>query len=222
MPVTQQQQGTSENQASEQMNQRSPEELQQLIHNTEAQIDTYLKTMGIRDPSRLVDDDGWRCFQMGSAQGYAFVEESDGEVYLNATAVVMPLPSDKELIVPLMRELLEINTLLTGSTRLGIDNELVLATAIRRIDQLQDEDVGRCIHSVVTFADHLDDKLIEKYGGTSKQRVDAEQMVTEQTSVDTEDKTIVLCPSCSQKLRVPANSSHLHLTCPKCRYEWDG
>ena len=31
--------------------------------------------------------------------------------------------------------------------------------------------IASCIHSVMSIADNLDDKLIEKYGGTSKKRV---------------------------------------------------
>ncbi|MGB3496344.1 MAG: dynamin family protein [Elainellaceae cyanobacterium] len=46
---------------------------------------------------------------------------------------------------------------------------------------------------------------------------------TEETenSLDEQQKTVVPCPQCSQKLRVPTNRGHLHLTCPKCDFNWD-
>jgi len=145
-------------------------ELQQAKQAAEAQIDTYLKNVGIPDPSQLVDEDGWRHFRMGSARGFAYIDESDGELYLNAAAVVMPLPADKDLILPLMRDVLELNMLLWGSARLSISYESILVAAIERVNDLQQDDVARCIHRVMSLADDLDDDLIEKYGGTSIQR----------------------------------------------------
>lgn len=34
------------------------------------------------------------------------------------------------------------------------------------------------------------------------------------------DATILDCPSCNQKVRVPTNKGDLGLTCPKCRHSW--
>jgi hypothetical protein len=146
------------------------EQLQQAKQAAEAKIDAYLKEVGITDPGRLIDEDGWRHFRMGSASGFAYIEVCNDDLYLNAAALVMPLPSDKDLIVPLMREILELNMLIAGTTKLGISEEMVFATAIRRVDDLQEDDIARCIHGVMSLADDLDDRLIEKYGGTSMQR----------------------------------------------------
>ncbi|MGI0486375.1 T3SS (YopN, CesT) and YbjN peptide-binding chaperone 1 [Pantanalinema rosaneae CENA516] len=145
-------------------------ELQQAKQMAEAQIDAYLKNVGIADPSQLIDEDGWRHFQMGSAPGFAYIDESDGELYLNTAAVVMHLPSDKDLILPLMRDVLELNMLIWGSAKLSISQETILVAAIERVDDLQQDGVARCIHRVMSLADDLDDDLIEKYGGTSIQR----------------------------------------------------
>jgi len=32
--------------------------------------------------------------------------------------------------------------------------------------------------------------------------------------------TIILCPNCEQKLRVPSNRGELSIRCPKCRQDW--
>jgi hypothetical protein len=152
-------------------NQSSPEQLARLRRAAEAQIDQFLRQAGAPDPADLTDEHGWRRIQLGSATGRAGIVESEGELYLQADAYVMPLPSDTELIVPLMRELLEINTSIPGSERVGIGGEAVIAVSVRRIMELQREDFARCIFGVMALADSLDDQLIAKYGGTALERV---------------------------------------------------
>ncbi len=69
-----------------------------------------------------------------------------------------------------MRELLELHTMIPGPTRLGIEQELIVAKVVQRVDNSLDlDDIGKYMHSVVSIADELDDVLIEKYGGTSIQ-----------------------------------------------------
>ncbi|MDJ0582460.1 SMI1/KNR4 family protein [Crocosphaera sp.] len=34
------------------------------------------------------------------------------------------------------------------------------------------------------------------------------------------EKVIVVCPNCSQKLRVPVNLGKLRVRCPKCKHDW--
>lgn len=38
--------------------------------------------------------------------------------------------------------------------------------------------------------------------------------------VSQSEKTITLCPNCSQKLSAPSNLGELKLTCPRCRHSW--
>src|SRR5687767_10134225 len=147
--------------------QPSPKQLTELRGAAEAQIDQFLRQVGVPDPADLTDEQGWRRIQLGSASGRAGVVESEGELYLQADAYVMPLPSDQELIVPLMRELLEINTHISGSERVGIGGEAVVAVSVRRVAELQSDDFARCITGVMALADNLDDQLMAKYGGTS-------------------------------------------------------
>ncbi len=133
-------------------------------------IDDFLRERGVPDPVALTDEQGRRCFTYGSARCRASIVEDAGELYLHVDAFVLSLPSDKELIVPLMRELLELNLVLRGAVRLGIADEAVIALSIRPLMELQREEFVRNIESVMLVADELDDTLLAKYGGTTKQR----------------------------------------------------
>ena len=137
----------------------------------ESQIDAFMRKVGIEDPAAMTDEEGWRFFELGSARGRAGVVESENELYFRAEAIVMPLPSDNDLILPLMRSLLELNTGIAGMASIGIENETVVVKVTRQVGELRPDDFATCIHSVMSIADNLDDKLIEKYGGTSKKRV---------------------------------------------------
>lgn len=153
----------------------SPAQLAKLRRAAEAQIDQYFRQVGVPDPADLTDENGWRHIQLGSASGRAGIVESEGELYLQADAFVMAIPSDPELVVPLMRELLAINISIPGSERVGIGGESVIAVSVRRIMELQREDFARCIFGVMALADSLDDQLITKYGGTARERVPASE-----------------------------------------------
>jgi len=82
----------------------------------------------------------------------------------------MPLPGDKDLILPLMRELLELDLVIPGSHRVGISGQQVFAAVTYPVATLHADDCARSIDSVMALADELDDYLVEKYGGTSKKR----------------------------------------------------
>lgn len=146
----------------------------------EAQIDDFMRKVGYADPAVRTDEEGWRWFALGSAEGRAGVIEKDGELFLRVEALIMGLPSDKELILPLMRELLEINMSIADPGRVGIRDEAVFATITRPVPELRPDDFAKCIHSVMVIADSMDDDLIAKYGGTSKKRsgIDSEALIS--------------------------------------------
>lgn len=149
----------------------SPEKRKQLKQAAEAQIDTFMRGVGYDDPASRTDEEGGRWFQMGSAEGRVAVLESDeGDLYFRAEAMVMLLPSDKDLLLPLMRELLELNLVLVGVERLGIKNEAIFVSVTRPIMELRKNDFSNFINRVMATADHLDDLLLERYGGTSRKR----------------------------------------------------
>jgi hypothetical protein len=149
----------------------SPAELAEVRKAVEKQIDDFLRTVGFPDPAALTDEHGWRHMQLGSASGSAAVVELDGgRLFLRAQALVMPLPSDGDLLVPLMRELLELNFGMPMSGRIGIGGEAVWVEVMLGLSNVHPDAAAWCIQNVMSLADQVDDMLKDKYGGTSKKR----------------------------------------------------
>jgi hypothetical protein len=147
-----------------------PEEIARQRAAAEQFIDSFLREGGVSDPASLADEQGRRYFRFGSVRCRAAIIEEEGHFFLHADAYVMDLPSDAELIVPLMRELLELNLVLRGAVRVGISDEAVIAMAIRPLIEMDHDEFTSCISSVMNVADQIDDLLLEKYGGTARQR----------------------------------------------------
>ena len=55
--------------------------------------------------------------------------------------------------------------------------------------ELHSDDVARCIQSVMSIADSIDDALLEKYGGTAKKRISPESASTEDAAKGKKKKT---------------------------------
>lgn len=139
----------------------------QSAHRT---IERHLRKWGLPEQS-VAERDGWHYVRVGSANGRVGVIEVKGGSFLHAEAVLMPrLPSDRDLIVPLMRELLEQNVLLPEAAKFGIVNDSVLVVITRPLQDLSPDQIGRAISAVMGVADSLDDGFLKKYGGTSKRR----------------------------------------------------
>jgi hypothetical protein len=133
----------------------------------ELQIDEFMKTVGYANTAERTDDAGWRWFHFGSADGRAGVVESNGDLYLRAEALIMPLPSDMNVLFQLMHTLLAANMTIPGYARLGIANGAVLVSATKAVLDLAAGDVPICITSVMATADHLGGPLSEQFGGPS-------------------------------------------------------
>ena len=147
-----------------------PEKHAQVKRAAEAQIDNFLRQVGITDPAAATDPEGRRYFSRGPVEGRVYVTESDADLFLRTEAVVMQLPSDKELLLPLMRELLEFNAHVSGLARLGIERDWIFASSIQPVLELRGDDFAQIINAVMQLAGERFDKLIEKYGGTTKPR----------------------------------------------------
>jgi hypothetical protein len=167
----------------------SPAKLRQMKRAAEAQIDDFMKRIGYTNPTERTDPQGWRRFDLGSAAGWAGVIEFDGELFLRVHAPIMRLPSDKDLILPLMRDLLELDDVILGSARLGIGNETVIVSIAQPVVDLGPDDFAFCIHRVMKLADDLDDMLISKYGGTAKKRVAPKKPVAPTAAAKSARKT---------------------------------
>jgi hypothetical protein len=148
----------------------SARELSELKKKVENYIDSFMVKVGIKDPADQTDENGWRFFKVGSAIGKAGTIEVEDQVLFRVEAHLMSLPSDKDMILPLLRELLEINNYMLGECRFSISEEQIFAVVTYPAHVMEEDDIYRCIHNVMRTADNLDDALLKKYGGTSKKR----------------------------------------------------
>jgi hypothetical protein len=137
----------------------------------ESLIDQFMSSVGYGNPAERTDENGWRHLQLESAEGIAGITENEGELYLHVEAIVMPLPSDKDLVQPLMREALEFNCTLPGACRIAIRGTHLIAAATENMRSLRKpEDYGHLVHLVMALANAIDDRLKERFGGTTKVR----------------------------------------------------
>lgn len=132
----------------------SPAKRKKLRRAAELQIDKFMKRVGYTNPSERIDGDGWRWFEYGAARGRAGIVESgsDKDLFLRAESLVTELPSDRDAIFDLMRDLLQANMNIAGSARLGISGESIFACATAPVVELAPGDVATHIHSVMALA----------------------------------------------------------------------
>ena len=146
------------------------EELSELKKTVGNAIDAFLLKVGYKDIAERTDEHGWRYISLGSATGRAGAVVAGDQVLLRIEAPIMPLPSDKDLILPLLRELMELNLSIAGECRIGLIQEKIFAVITYPAHAMEETEIYRCIHTVMKTADDLDDLLEQKYGGTSKKR----------------------------------------------------
>jgi hypothetical protein len=134
-----------------------------------AMIDDLMLSYGITDLDEFTDDNGTRFIPVGSVEvQIQLIELEDDSVYVRAAVPICDLPSDKDLIVPLMRYLLEWN--INGAEHFALDESTVCLLAMRNIEHMQPEELEELVSGVMHLADVLDEEIIATYGGTSKQR----------------------------------------------------
>lgn len=141
----------------------TPRECELLKRHVEGQIDDFLREMGFTNLDARIDEDGGRRFEMGRAEGTAFAMVEDDDVVYHVFAPVMDVPADDRRAAPLMRELLGINAVLSGSVRLGVLGDSVYAMATKSAQLMDDEDYGEFIHEVAVVADIAIKELRKKH-----------------------------------------------------------
>jgi len=146
------------------------ETLYKIKLGVESEIDDFMRGIGISNPDRFTDEDGWRVLKRGSAFIIVGATIDKNFVTLRAFSKIMDLPSDKDLILPLMRELLEINAILPNECRFAIQDNSVLVTVSKLITEYSKTLIPLSLSLISNIADDYDDYLINKYGGTTKQR----------------------------------------------------
>lgn len=145
--------------------------------NIDVQIDQFLREVGLV-PADATDEHGWRHLGLGSSQGLIGVATIGDIQYLRVIASVMELPSDGELILPLLRDLLELNGSLPGPARAAVDGTSVRIVAMMPADGLSDRDIAFTIHNALSMADSLIQPLTQQYGGTARHRSGHESTTT--------------------------------------------
>jgi hypothetical protein len=104
---------------------------------------------------------GWS-FRRGSAIIEVYVSEQEGRGYFQVLAPILHLPASG--LLPLYRRLLELNLQLTNAS-LGVYYDVVYVFNERILDGLDAVEANHIIQMVASYADDLDNQLINEFGG---------------------------------------------------------
>ncbi len=129
-----------------------------------ATVEQILLTVGI-DPqqARMSTQEGFGwSFRRGSAVIEIYISQQDSTGYLQVLAPMLHLPATG--LLPLYRRLLELNLQLTNAA-LGVYLDVVYLFSERPLEGLDANEANTLINLVATYADELDDKLMEEFGG---------------------------------------------------------
>lgn len=127
-------------------------------------IEAILLEIGI-DPAtarmNTADGYGWR-FQRGSAAIEVYLVQQEAEGYLQLLAPIMHLPMTN--LLPLYRHLLELNLQLTAAA-LGVYRDVAYVFSERPLEGLDAVEANKLINQLAEYADELDDRLVNEFGG---------------------------------------------------------
>lgn len=134
------------------------------IQNHMQIVEQILLEIGV-DPAaarmNTADGVGWR-FQRGSAAIEVYVTQQENEGFLQILAPIIHLPMTN--LLPLYRYLLELNLQLTTAA-LGVYLDVVYVFSERELEGLDAVEANSMISRVAEYADELDDKLVNEFGG---------------------------------------------------------
>jgi hypothetical protein len=130
-------------------------------------VEAVLKEMGVApDGARISSETGpaWGLTR-GSAEVFVFLSASDeGDNYIQVIAPVMR--PEEGASSGLFAHLLELNANDLTSAAFGLKNGDVVLTADRSTTGLDRVEVEEMIRRIGEYADHFDDELTAKFGGT--------------------------------------------------------
>lgn len=104
---------------------------------------------------------GWS-FRSGSAIIEIYISEQEGRGYLQVLSPIMHMPTAG--LLPLYRRLLELNLQLTNAA-LGVYFDVVYVFNERPLEGLDSVEVGHIITLISEYADDLDNRLVNEFGG---------------------------------------------------------
>jgi len=127
-------------------------------------VEQILAKIGV-DPvqARLETEQGygWN-FRRGSAIIEIYISEQDDKSYLQVLSPIAHLPAQG--LLPLYRRMLELNLQLTNAS-LGVYYDTVYVFNERSLEGLDPSETNDIITLVAGYADDLDNKLVEEFGG---------------------------------------------------------
>jgi hypothetical protein len=129
-----------------------------------ATVEQILLNVGI-DPQQArmntQEGFGWS-FRRGSAVIEIYISQQDSVGYLQVLSPILHLPATG--LLPLYRRLLELNLQLTNAA-LGVYLDVVYIFSERPLEGMDSVEANTTINLVATYADELDDKLMQEFGG---------------------------------------------------------
>jgi hypothetical protein len=134
-----------------------------------SQVADYLRDNGFDNPEEHRTRDGYRV-EFEELSVFAGVRTEGNDVAYLVGAEVMQMPSDADLVVPLMRELLEMNAMARGPARFCVDGDSVWVVVLDLVELMPDADFGRCIDAVLAWAGQSQEMLRKKYHRTTRKR----------------------------------------------------
>ncbi|MCA9905734.1 MAG: YbjN domain-containing protein, partial [Anaerolineae bacterium] len=97
-----------------------------------------------------------------------YITQNAGVGYLQVLAPILHLPLQG--LLPLYRRLLEMNLQLTNAA-FGVYLDVIYVFNERPLDGLDAVEANQIINTVAQYADDLDDKLLEEFGGRLYTRI---------------------------------------------------
>lgn len=133
-------------------------------------VEQILLGVGV-DPQQarmnIQDGYGWS-FRRGSAAIEVYVSQQETNGYLQVLSPIIHLPTNN--LLPLYRRMLELNLQLTNAA-LGVHLDVVYVFSERPLEGLDAVEANNIITLVATYADELDDKLVNEFGGRLYSRI---------------------------------------------------
>ncbi len=127
-------------------------------------VEAILSAIGVDPVAARMNVDsgyGWN-FQRGSALTEIYISEDEGRGYFQVLSPIMHIP--QSALLPLYRHLLELNLQLTNAS-IGVYLDVVYVFSERPLDGLDSEEANHVIQQVAQYADDLDNRLVNEFGG---------------------------------------------------------
>lgn len=127
-------------------------------------VEIILQDLGVDlNQARMSTDGGYGwSFQRGSALIEIYLTEQGGREYFQVLSPLLHVPAGG--LLPLYRHLLELNLSLTNAS-IGIYLDVVYVFNERPLEGLDASEADHIIENISKYADDLDNRLIEEFGG---------------------------------------------------------